>query len=228
MYPLTAHFPKPLLPIGHDTIIGRLMRDTDQIACLHQQVIVTNHRFYHCFINWEQQQSFNHPVTILDDGSTDNDNRLGAVVDLLFAIDHCGIDEDILVMAADNVLSGSLLPFVAYYRQKRSSVIMCYREDNLSRLQRTGVICKDADDRVTKMEEKPSVPFSHWAVPPYYIYTQKDLSLIRRFVREDTDHDAPGRLACYLSQHTTLHAWQMTMQRQDVGDLETYEKAIEN
>ena len=222
MFPLTAHFPKPLLPLGHETIIGRLMGDIDTIGDIKRHVIVTNHRYIGHFTEWCEQQHFVHPVSLVDDGSTQKENRLGAVGDLLLAIGCCRIDDDILVMAADNILSGSLQGFVDFYIEKKSSVIMCYRENDLSRLQRTGVILKDDAERVVRMEEKPRVPLSHWAVPPFYIYAKKDLWLISRYVEEYHDTDAPGALACYMSTHTDIHAWRMTMERVDVGNRETY------
>ena len=133
MFPLTAHFPKPLLPLGHETIIGRLMGDIDTIGDIKRHVIVTNHRYIGHFTEWCEQQHFVHPVSLVDDGSTQKENRLGAVGDLLLAIGCCRIDDDILVMAADNILSGSLQGFVDFYIEKKSSVIMCYRENDLSR-----------------------------------------------------------------------------------------------
>lgn len=222
MFPLTANFPKPLLPWGHETIIGRLMDDIDSIGGIKKHVIVTNHRYIDYFTEWYEQQQFVHPVKLIDDGSLCNENRLGAVGDLLLAIRRCQIDDDILVMAADNILSGSLQGFVDYFVERDSSVIMYYREDDLSKLQKTGVIVKDTDDRVIRMVEKPQIPLSPWAIPPFYIYAKKDLWLISRYVEEYHDTDAPGALACYMSAHTNIHAWKMTMKRVDVGNKETY------
>ena len=227
MFPLTAHFPKPLLPWGHETIIGRLMNDIDTIDGIKEHVIVTNHRYIGHFTEWYEQQQFVHPVTLIDDGSWCNENRLGAVGDLWLAIHRCKIDDDVLVMAADNILSGSLQEFIHYFVEKDSSVIMCYREHEMSKLQQTGVIVKDNNNLVIKMVEKPEIPLSHWAVPPFYIYAKKDLWLIRRYVEENHHTDAPGSLACYMCAHTNIHAWKMTMKRVDVGNKETYLSLIQ-
>ena len=144
-----------MLPWGHETIIGRLMDDIDTIGSIKKHVIVTNHRYIGYFTEWYEQQQFAHPVKLIDDGSWCNENRLGAVGDLLLAIRSCQIDDDILVMAADNILSGSLQGFINFFTERDSSVIMCYQENDLSKLQQTGVIVKDTDDRVVRMVEKP-------------------------------------------------------------------------
>ncbi len=159
---------------------------------------------------------------MLDDESTCHENRLGAVRDLHLAIQVCSIADDVLVMAADNILTGSLQGLVDYFHRKDSSVIMCYRENDKCKLQRTGVIVRGVDDRVENMMEKPKVPLSNWAVPPFYLYTKNDLPLIGRYVDEVGNHDAPGALACYMSARTIVYAWEMTMRRIDVGNLETY------
>lgn len=109
LYPLTENFPKPLLKVGDNTILGRLLDDVDRIDGLSGHVIVTNHKFAAAFEEWRATTHYRKPITIVDDGTLTNDTRLGAVNDLLLAIDRCGIDEDIMVLAADNILEFSRL-----------------------------------------------------------------------------------------------------------------------
>ena len=165
------------------------------------------------------------PVTILDDGTSSNETRLGAVRDLILALETFGIDEDVLVVAADNVLEFSFKGFVEEFHRKGTSMIMCHHEPELYKLQRTGVIEVDADMRVLQMQEKPQVPVSHWAVPPFYIYRREDLDLVRHAVENGCGADAPGNLAHYLVDKTPLHAWPMPGGRFDIGSLDTYEEA---
>ena len=94
---LTKNFPKPLLKIGDNTILGRLLDDIDPIAAINEHIIITNHRFAPIFEKWAKEQHYTKPVTILDDGTSSNETRLGAVGDLLFAIEHLALKEDILV-----------------------------------------------------------------------------------------------------------------------------------
>ena len=122
---LTRNFPKPLLQIGESTILGRMLDDIDRIPEIDEHIIITNHRFAHIFEEWAAAQNYVKPVTIVDDGTSTNETRLGAVCDLLFAMEKLSIDDDLLVVAADNILMFSFQEFVDFAREKDSSCIMC-------------------------------------------------------------------------------------------------------
>ncbi|MDE5793459.1 MAG: nucleotidyltransferase family protein [Muribaculaceae bacterium] len=227
LYPLTENFPKPLLKIGDSTILDRMLADIDQIPDIDEHIIVTNHRFAPIFEEWKAKSNYKKPITIIDDGTTDNDNRLGAVRDLLLALESCKVDDDIMVLAADNILDFSLKGFIDYFKEKGSSVIMCHHEPELRKLQRTGVIAVDDDMKVLHMQEKPESPVSNWAVPPFYIYKKSDLPLIRECMDHGCGFDAPGNLAHYLTDVTLLHAWPMPGSRFDIGSMDSYQEAQE-
>lgn len=224
---LTRSFPKPLLKIGENTILGRMLDDIDRIDDIDEHVIVTNHRFADIFERWASEQHYSKPVTIVDDGTESNETRLGAVCDLLYAMDKLQIDDDLLVVAADNLLFFSFAEFVAFAKERQSSCIMCHEQPSIEKLQRTGVIVVDDRMKVLNMEEKPQVPKSHWAVPPFYIYLKKDLDLVRHSVENGCGKDAPGNLAHYMVERTTMHAWPMSAGRFDIGSLDTYYEAVE-
>lgn len=228
LYPLTENFPKPLLKIGERSILDRILDDVDGIEDIDEHIIVTNHKFAEIFNNWvseRKQKPGTKPIKIIDDGTTDNENRLGAVKDLLLAIDEFDINDDIMVLAADNVLDFSFQGFVNFFKQKNTSVIMCHHEPELYKLQRTGVIAVDDDMKVLEMQEKPEHPVSNWAVPPFYIYKKNDLPLIRDCLNHGCGFDAPGNLAHYLVNATTIHAWIMPGSRYDIGSLDSYKEA---
>ena len=224
---LTKNFPKPLLQIGKSTILGRMLDDIDRIPEIDEHIIVTNHKFAHIFEEWAAKQSYTKPVTIIDDGTETNDTRLGAVCDLLLALKQKNIDDDLLVVAADNILFFSFQEFVDFAKEKQTSCIMCHEQTSIEKLQRTGVIVVDDQMRVLNMEEKPQEPKSHWAVPPFYIYRKEDLPLVRLSVENGCGKDAPGNLAHYMVDRTTMHAWPMTAGRFDIGSLDTYKEAQE-
>ena len=249
---LTKNFPKPLLQIGSSTILGRMLNDIDTIPEIDEHIVVTNHKFAKIFEDWAKKREISpcaslsrndsnnnvissgaeggvekshKPIKILDDGTETNETRLGAVCDLLFAMEKLNIDDDLLVVAADNILEFSFRGFVEYAKEKQTSCIMCHHEPELYKLQRTGVIEVDEEMRVLQMQEKPQVPVSHWAVPPFYVYLRKDLDLVRHSVENGCGKDAPGNLAHYMVEHTTMHAWPMPAGRFDIGSLDTYEEA---
>ena len=224
---LTKNFPKPLLKIGENTILGRMLDDIDKIPEIDEHIIITNHKFASIFEEWASEQSYTKPVTIVDDGTETNDTRLGAVCDLLFAMDKLKIDDDMLVVAADNILFFSFQEFVDFAKAKGTSCIMCHEQPSIEKLQRTGVIVLDDNDKVLNMEEKPQEPKSHWAVPPFYIYLKKDLEKVRHSVDNGCGKDAPGNLAHYMVEQVEMHAWKMTAGRFDIGSLDTYKEACE-
>ena len=223
---LTKNFPKPLLKIGESTILGRMLDDIDRIPEIKEHVIITNHKFASIFEEWKQEQHYTKPVTIIDDDTSTNETRLGAVCDLLFAIEQLHINDDMLVVAADNLLFFSFQEFVDFAKEKGTSCIMCHEQPSIEKLQRTGVIVVDDQMKVLNMEEKPQEPKSHWAVPPFYIYLKKDLDLVRHAVENGCGKDAPGNLAHYMVEHTIMHAWPMSAGRFDIGSIDTYYEAV--
>ncbi len=227
LYPLTENFPKPLLKIGNSTILDRMMADIDEIPDIDEHIIVTNHRFAPIFEEWKAKSNYKKPITIIDDGTSTNETRLGAVSDLLLALESKAVDDDIIVLAADNILDFSLKGFVDYFKDKDSSIIMYHNEPELKKLQRTGVIAVDDNMKVLEMQEKPEKPVSNWAVPPFYIYAKKDLPLIRDCMKHGCGFDAPGNLAHYLTDVTILHAWPMPGSRFDIGSMDSYIEAQE-
>ena len=224
---LTRNFPKPLLKIGKSTILGRMLDDIDRINQIDEHIIVTNHKFAPIFEEWKSQQHYTKPITIVDDGTETNETRLGAVCDLLLAMERCHVDDDMLVVAADNLLFFSFQEFVDFAKEKQTSCIMCHEQSSIEKLQRTGVIVVDEQMRVLNMEEKPREPKSHWAVPPFYVYQKADLELVRHAVENGCGKDAPGNLAHYMVERTVMHAWPMSAGRFDIGSLDTYYEAIE-
>lgn len=224
---LTKNFPKPLLKIGESTILGRMLDDIDTIPAIDEHIVITNHKFAHHFEEWKQTVHYTKPITIVDDGTETNDTRLGAVCDLLFAMDKLSINDDLLVVAADNILFFSFQEFVDFAKAKNTSCIMCHEQPSIEKLQRTGVVVLDENGKVLNMEEKPAEPKSHWAVPPFYIYLKKDLDLVRHSVENGCGKDAPGNLAHYMVDNTEMHAWPMSAGRFDIGSLDTYKEACE-
>ncbi len=224
---LTKNFPKPLLKIGERSILGRMLDDIDKIPEIDEHIVITNHKFAPIFEDWKKELHYQKKITIVDDGTETNDTRLGAVCDLLFAMEKLNIDDDMLVVAADNLLFFSFQEFVDFARQKGTSCIMCHEQLSIEKLQRTGVVELDEQMKVLGMEEKPQVPKSHWAVPPFYIYLKKDLPLVRHSVENGCGKDAPGNLAHYMVEHTEMHAWPMSAGRFDIGSLDTYYEAID-
>ena len=223
LYPVTENFPKPLLEIGGISILDRLIEDIDTIDEIEEHIIVSNQKFLHHFEKWAATSPYTKKITIIDDGSVANENRLGAVRDLALAIEHEQLyNDNLLVIAADNLLTFSFRGFVNYFKEKQTSLIMTYYEPEITALQRTGVITIDKNNKVLEMQEKPSNPKSNYAVPPFYIYKKSDISFIQECVLEGCNTDSPGNLVNSMLAKTVFHAWNMPGKRFDIGTLAIY------
>ena len=227
LYPLTENFPKPLLEVKGKTILDWLLDDADGTGLMDRHIIISNHRYFGHFQEWASRKKLAAEVDVLDDGSVSNETRLGAVADIQLAIDALNLDDDLLVLAGDNLLDFSLSGFVAYSKKKKSSCIMRCLEPDVEKLRQAGVLELDDRERVTRMEEKPLEPFSNWFVPPFYYYRREDLPWIRKAIEDGCGTDAPGSLVAWLSRMIPVHAMEMPGNRYDIGDVESLRAARE-
>lgn len=223
LYPLTENFPKPLLPVGEKPILNWLLDDIDALPEVTRHVIISNHKFIKHFEEWKDKQHYTKPIVILDDGSMDNEHRLGAVKDILFAVEELQIKEDAMVIAGDNLVDFSFGEFVRFAKEKNTSCVMCHEENVLEKQQKTAIITKNETGLITSYEEKPKEPKGNLAVPPFYYYRAEELSRISEAIANGCNVDAPGSLAAWLSRVTEMHAWLMSGKRYDIGDRKSYE-----
>lgn len=222
LYPLTENFPKPLLKVGEKTILDWLIDDIDTLSLVDEYVVISNHKFAHHFDAWAKEKS--QKITVVDDGTESNETRLGAVKDIQFAVDKLGLDDEMLVIAGDNVLDFSLTKFISYAKEKGTSCMMRYYEASEERLKKCGVVTVDESDLVLDMTEKPEYPASHWCCPPFYFYTKEDAKLVEQGIAAGCGTDAPGSYAAWLCKETKVYAMEMPGRRYDIGNLESYEK----
>ena len=222
LYPLTENFPKPLLKVGEKTILDWLVDDIHRCDLVDEYVVISNHKYAHHFENWAKEKQQN--ITVVDDGTSSNETRLGAVRDIQFAIDALNLDDEMLVIAGDNVLDFSLTEFIRYAGKKNTSCIMRYYEASEQRLTKCGVVEIDESDRILTMAEKPAQPKTHWCCPPFYFYTREDAKLIAKGIAAGCGTDAPGSYIAWLCTQTPVHAMEMPGSRYDIGNLESYEK----
>ena len=223
MYPLTENFPKPLLKVQDKTILDWLIEDIDALGVVDEYVVISNHKYAHHFDAWakEKQQK----ISVVDDGTETNETRLGAVRDIQFAIDKLGLDDDMLVIAGDNLLNFSLTSFIQYALEKKTSCVMRYFEASVEKLRKCGVATIDEAGKILRMAEKPAEPESNWCIPPFYYYTREDARLVEQGIQAGCGVDAPGSYIAWLCGQTTVHAMEMPGTRYDIGNLESYEKA---
>ena len=228
LYPLTLNQPKPLLAVARKPMIERVLDNLTPIADIDQIYIVTNARFAEYFQRWADAYTTTQtraPITIINDRTTDESNKLGAIGDINLVVDEAHIDDDIIVVAGDNLFSESLEAFGEFCRAKNAPVLGVYDVGDLEAIKKYNAIQIDADDRITFFEEKPAQPKSTLTGIALYYYPKRALSLIRQYLAEGNNADQPGRLVQWLYRRTPFYVWRVPGIWYDVGSKETLEEA---
>lgn len=220
LYPLTENFPKPLLKVSNKTIIDWIIDDLNSLNVIDEYYIVTNHKFYNQFIPWNKY----HNLKVIDDGTLTNETRLGAVKDIDLVLQKENINDDLLIIAGDNLLDFSLKNYLNYQKEKNTSCVFRFYQNDINKLKKTGVAIVDDNDVITSMEEKPNEPKSNWTIPPFYIIKKDDLVYVSKAIEDNVNVDAPGSFIAYLASKTTVHAYLMEGHRYDIGTLESYQE----
>ena len=222
LYPLTENFPKPLLEVKNKTIIDWLIEDLETTNKIDEYIIISNHKFINNFNDWKESNLLNNKITIIDDGTISNETRLGAVVDIKLAIDKLKIDDNLMVIAGDNLLDFSLSNFINYFENKKASCVMRYYEENLEKVKKSAELLIDKNDLILEMNEKPDNPKSNYCCPPFYIYFKEDVKYVDNAIKSGCKKDAPGSFIEYLSKVSPVYAMEMPGKRYDIGTLENY------
>jgi glucose-1-phosphate thymidylyltransferase len=224
LYPLTLDRPKALLSVGGKPMLDHLMEQLEQVEGLNEVYVVTNSKFAEAFREWAAARS-GLPLRIIDDGTVDDDSKLGAIGDLDLTIREAELDDDLIVLAGDNLFSESIAPFPLFALGKGGPALGVYDVGDLDTIRRYSVIELDDDDRVTRLEEKPERPRSTLAGIALYFYPRSALRYVRDYLEDGNNPDQPGRLVQWLYPRTAVYGWRVPGRWFDVGSKETLAEA---
>jgi glucose-1-phosphate thymidylyltransferase len=230
MYPLTRDLPKPLLAVGGRAVLDYLMDQLIDLPDLADIHIVTNDRFYAAFKTWRAQwataiAASNKTLTLHNDRSTHNHNRLGACRDLDLVFDRIPPSNGYLVSAGDNIYRFDIKPLWEKFRQKRAHHIVALSENDPDKLRKTGVPMFNQRNRIIDIFEKPSKPPAAWACPPLYFLMPTARQLLKQFLATGSDIDAPGHFMRYICHREPLWGFKLEAKRFDIGDMRSYRRA---
>lgn len=192
------------------------VREVDEVH------VVTNGRFAEDFRAWAESRERPVRVVVHDDGTTSNEDRLGAVGDIGFVMDQAGLDgEDLLVVAGDNLFDFEVAEFVRFWQSKGDGSAICVHDVGDSELiKQYSMIELDADDRVTAFVEKPSEPTSTLAGIAVYLYRADHAALVREYLAEGNSPDQPGRFVAWLYERVPVYGYRFSGEWLDIGDRE--------
>jgi len=228
LYPLTLNQPKPLLEVAGKPMIEHVLDNLKPITDIDQIYVVTNARFAPHFQHWADGYRGAHetaPISIINDLSTDDSNKLGAIGDLNLVLTRAQIDDAIVVVAGDNLFSNSLENFGDFCRAHDAPVVGVYDVGNLDEIKKYNAIEIDAAGQITFFAEKPANPQSTLTGIALYYYPKWALPLIRQYLAEGNHADQPGLLVQWLYPRTPFYVWRVPGIWYDVGSKETLSEA---
>ena len=228
LYPLTLNRPKPLLPVAGKPMIDHVLEKLAGIAGLDGVYVVTNAKFAGQFQEWaDAHRAAKHALnfTIVNDQSTDDSNKLGAIGDLHLVLTREKINDDVIVVAGDNLFSEKLDGFGTFAQKQGTSVLALYDVGNLEEIKKYNSITIDGTGKITFFEEKPKQPTSTLTGIALYYYPKSVLPLIHQYIAEGNNPDQPGRLVQWLYPRVAVHTWKVPGIWYDIGSKETLEEA---
>jgi glucose-1-phosphate thymidylyltransferase len=228
LYPLTLTQPKPLLPVAGKPMIEHVLDNIAPIPGIDRVYVVTNAKFADHFQKWADNYAATKSklhFTIVNDKSTDDTNKLGAIGDMHLVMEREKIDDDLIVVAGDNLFSQTLEAFGQICRKRNAPVLAVYDVGNLEEIKKYNSISIDGDGKITYFEEKPKDPKSTLTGIALYYYPKATLPLIQQYIKEGNNPDQPGRLVQWLYTRTPVYTWNVPGIWFDIGSKESLEEA---
>jgi glucose-1-phosphate thymidylyltransferase len=218
LYPLTKVVAKPLLPLAERPMLDYLLDAIGKAEDVDEVHVVTNHKFAGAFEEWAETRD----VVVHDDGTTSEDDRLGAIGDIRFVVEQAGLDgDDLLVIAGDNLFDYSLADYVQWWRGKgEASAVVLYDVGSLELVKKYSSVDVDADGRLLSFVEKPESPTSSLVATAAYIYHRAHVPLLRTYLDEGNPPDQPGRFLAWLVPRVPVYGYTATGDWRDIGDAE--------
>lgn len=227
LYPLTKNKPKALLPICNKPILNYIVDEIESIQEINEILIVSNDKFYNDFVFWANSNNSTVPIKIINDNTTNDQNKLGAIGDINLVLKKENINEDVLIIAGDNFFTFKLKDFYNFYTNVDKDCILVKEMKDQNQLKRMGIAELDLNNKVIGMEEKPKNPKTNIAVYAAYIYKKDTLKLIEKYLNEGNNPDAPGFFPSWLYDKKDVYAYKFKGECYDIGTHESYKQVNE-
>ncbi len=217
LYPLTKDTPKPLLSVGGKPIIDYIVEQINRIDAADEIFVVSNHKFASHFEKWAEAKNNSKKITVLDDGTSTEETRRGAIGDIFYTITQKGIDDDMVIIAGDNLFTYDLKENYDYFMEKGDDCVCVKQFDDPEMIKQLGVVLLDDNNRIIDFEEKPEHPKSNKASFATYFYKRETVPLFKTYLEEGNKPDAPGNFLAWLYKRKPVYAYVMNGECYDIG-----------
>lgn len=223
LYPLTLNKPKALLEVKGRPMLDYIADKIEKIGDIDETFVATNKKFYNNFLEWKNLRNLKKKISVLNDMTSSNEDRLGGIGDLNFVLKEKNVDDDILVVLGDNYFESDLNEVVEFFKKKNECVLAIKDIGNLEEAKKFGVV-KSENGKITSFEEKPQNPDSSFISTGIYIFPKKDIKLIKDYMKTELPKDGPGFLIHYFLKSQDVFAFPLKGFWHDIGDAKTYDK----
>lgn len=222
LYPLTLNKPKSLLPIGEKPLIEYIINEINTIKEIDHIYVVSNAKYYDVFSEWNEGFNSSTPISIANDGTIDNETRLGAIGDINFIIEKYNIDDELMIVAGDTFFDFKLLDYYNFYKEKSSDTVLIKKILDPEILKQVGVGILDKNNKLLSIEEKSPTPKSNDAVIAFYFFLKDTVKLVKTYLDKGNKPDAPGYFIEWLVNIHTIYGFHVEGACHDIGTIESY------
>ncbi|SDQ50934.1 sugar phosphate nucleotidyltransferase [Natronobacterium texcoconense] len=224
LWPITRHRPKMFLPLGETTVIERIYAELESIDRIDEVYVSTNERFAPDFEAHLEESPYEKPRLSVEE-TEHEDEKLGVVGALAQLLDREGLDDDLLVIAGDNLFDFAVSDFLEYFDRREGPVIAAYDVGDREKATSYGVVELD-DERVVDFQEKPDEPETSLVSIGCYAFPGETLSLFTSYLEEGNNPDEPGWFVQWLQDREPTYAYPFEGVWFDIGTRESYLDAV--
>ena len=229
LYPLTKDKSKPLLPVQEKPIIDYILKKMEGLTDLDKVYVVTNNKFYNGYVEWSANSPFSKEIVIVNDNTLEDETKLGAIGDIDYVMKSQGIDDDVLIIAGDNLFNFNIESFIKKgYNVKPSASMGVYDIKDIKAAHLYGIVALDENGLIIEFQEKPDEPKSTLAAVGIYFLPKDIARLITDYLSEGNSSDQPGHFMTWLSKQGKLYGFELVGDWYDIGSIESYNKANES
>lgn len=217
LFPLTKTTPKPLLKVGGKPIIDYIVEEVNTLDDVDSIFVVSNHKFASHFEQWAKDKNNTKPITVIDDGTDSDETKRGAIGDIKFTIEQGKIDDDVVIIAGDNLFTYKLKDYYDYFMNKKADCVCVKQFDDMEMIKQLGVVLMDENDKIIDLEEKPQNPKSNKAAFATYMYTKETVKMFEEYIQSGNSTDAPGFFLQWLHKKKPVYGYVMDGECYDIG-----------